>query len=113
MASPLDPSQENMVIRDLFTFGSPRVGNEDYARYPLIIKSVQNSWRFVNNGDRVASIPKIGYRHVDRKVEISPQKIELGRKKYDKPEGAIGKLIGHILGVPQHSKLHLSEICLD
>ena len=113
MASPLDPSQENMVIRDLFTFGSPRVGNKEYARYPLSIKSVQNSWRFVNNGDWITSLPKLGYHHVDRKVKISPQKIELGRKKYDEPEGAIGKMIGHILGVGYHSKLHLSEICLD
>ncbi|KAH8424881.1 uncharacterized protein LDX57_002625 [Aspergillus melleus] len=101
----LNTYDENRVIRDLFTFGSPRVGDKTYASYPNDIKTSQRSWRFVNGSDFVATLPYsfFGYQHVDRQVVISPEKIELSDNELVPPEGFMkDTYVGHLLGFPQH-----------
>ena len=52
-----------------YTYGSPRVGNRSFA--VAYNKAVPNTWRIVNNGDAVASVPRLlGYAHVGNRVTI-------------------------------------------
>ncbi|KZW03795.1 alpha/beta-hydrolase [Exidia glandulosa HHB12029] len=73
------------ALGDLYTFGSPRVGHNDFAKaFQKAVKSSKNSgssWRIVNNRDIVADvplktpIPGIGmYVHVDCGLKIYPQR---------------------------------------
>lgn len=51
------------------TFGSPKVGNNAFQElYDYLIPT---HWRVVAGGDLISRIPKIGYRHVGRKVYLS------------------------------------------
>lgn len=63
MASRLD-------AHELYTFGSPRVGNRDFVRE--MTKDGINHWRFVNNNDIVTKVPfPIIYRHHGQLVYIN------------------------------------------
>lgn len=58
--------------REIFvsTFGSPRVGNADFA---MVYKEVVPlHWRIVVDPDMVAKLPKVGYRHVGKKAVLTP-----------------------------------------
>lgn len=58
--------------REIFvsTFGSPRVGNTDFA---MVYKEVVPlHWRIVVDPDMVAKLPKVGYRHVGKKAVLTP-----------------------------------------
>ncbi|MFK8114047.1 MAG: lipase family protein [Rubripirellula sp.] len=52
---------------ELFTYGSPRVGNRRYINYVSL-----DHYRFVNNNDIVARVPPVmlGYRHCGREVYV-------------------------------------------
>jgi predicted lipase len=58
-------------VRGLYTFGSPRVGDEDFKRGFHI-----NAYRIVNGGDIVARVPPKGvYRHVGNLKHIDGEGI--------------------------------------
>jgi len=46
---------------DLYTFGSPRVGDEEFSN---IFNHLYDTYRFVNNNDVVTRIPLAGYDHI-------------------------------------------------
>lgn len=56
--------------RELFTFGSPRVGNKRYVNYVKL-----RHYRFVNNNDIVTRVPPafLGYRHDGMEVYLDHQ----------------------------------------
>lgn len=51
------------------TFGSPRVGN--IAFQELYDSEIVMNWRIVAGGDLISRLPKIGYRHVGKKVILT------------------------------------------
>ncbi len=73
---------------ELFTFGSPRVGNKRYINYVNL-----DHYRFVNNNDIVTRVPPpfLGYRHcgsevyINRKGELT--KLGLIMKRRDRWRG--------------------------
>ena len=76
-------SHINSMPEELFTYGSPRVGNKQYINYVKL-----NHYRFVNNNDIVTRVPPpfLGYRHcgsevyINRKGEIKKYGIILKRR---------------------------------
>lgn len=52
------------------TFGSPRVGNNAFMR--IYNSVIALHWRIVIDPDMVAKLPKVGYRHVGKKVLMTP-----------------------------------------
>lgn len=58
----------NISYVSVYTFGSPRVGNDAYA--DLFKSYVDESWRFTHNRDVVPSVPLqlMGFHHVSREV---------------------------------------------
>lgn len=52
------------------TFGSPRVGNESFRR--IYNSAIALHWRIVVDPDMVPKVPKVGYRHVGKKVVLTP-----------------------------------------
>lgn len=63
-------SYEDRFDVELFTFGSPRVGNPEFRT--LVNQHIPNSYRIVNGLDAVPGLPPrwSGYRHVDRVYRI-------------------------------------------
>lgn len=59
--------------REIFvsTFGSPRVGNSDFAT--VYREVVPLHWRIVVAPDMIAKLPRVGYKHVGKKVVLTPQ----------------------------------------
>lgn len=51
------------------TFGSPRVGNEAFRR--IYNSVIALHWRIVVDPDMIAKLPKVGYRHVGKKVLLT------------------------------------------
>lgn len=51
------------------SFGSPRVGNEAFQQ--LYDDAIPTHWRFVAGGDLISRLPKVGYRHVGKKVILT------------------------------------------
>ena len=57
-------------IIELFTFGSPQVGNMSFKKY--MNAHIKKSWRFVNNKDYVVrSVPRRDFHHVGNLVLIN------------------------------------------
>lgn len=68
----LDFSLQRTFKKDeilLSTFGTPRVGNVAFA--DVYENAVPSSWRIVVAPDMVARLPKVGYRHVGKKVLLT------------------------------------------
>ncbi|PLB47757.1 alpha/beta-hydrolase [Aspergillus steynii IBT 23096] len=70
------PKIRNSTLRDLITFGAPRVGSLEYAKWVKGIKERRNIWRFVNGRDIVPKVPWRGrllgdYYHVGSRVAIA------------------------------------------
>ncbi|QRV98485.1 Lipase (class 3) [Ceratobasidium sp. AG-Ba] len=95
------------TLGDLYTFGSPRNGEDDLAialRNHLGEKT-GNSWRIVNKGDRIPTVPpvipfsRVDFVHVDTGLMISPDKApelldtEIGTKP---PKGNL------VFGIGEH-----------
>ena len=61
-------SHINSMPEELFTYGSPRVGNKQYINYVKLAH-----YRFVNNNDIVTRVPPplFGYRHCGSEVYIN------------------------------------------
>lgn len=59
--------------REIFvsTFGSPRVGNSDFAA--VYREVVPLHWRIIVAPDMIAKLPRVGYKHVGKKVLLTPQ----------------------------------------
>lgn len=51
------------------SFGSPRVGNEAFQQ--VYDDAIPTHWRFVAGGDLISRLPKLGYRHVGKKVILT------------------------------------------
>ncbi|KAM3429251.1 hypothetical protein NHJ13734_008253 [Beauveria thailandica] len=68
------------AYRDLFTFGSPRVGNEVNGKNANSVRTYQNCWRFHNGTDIITTVPLYlsGWRHLDTVVNISNTSIARG-----------------------------------
>ena len=81
--------------RQLFTYGSPRVGDKAYINYIKL-----DHFRFVNNNDIVTRVPPawLGYRHSGREVYID----HLGRLRRI---GASGKRRDRWLGFVRSLRL--------
>ncbi|CAI6045661.1 unnamed protein product [Clonostachys chloroleuca] len=89
----IGPSQRE-AYRDIVTFGSPRVGNGEFAKHHRELSKMARSWRFVNGHDGVPGLPWwiMTYRHVDTLIEISPNRIKPGPSE-------LGKASASVLGV--------------
>ncbi len=78
----------------LYTFGSPRVGNKSYINYVNM-----DHFRFVNNNDIVTRVPPIwlGYTHAGREVYLDRNgniaKLGLILKRRDRWRGFFGGLL--------------------
>ncbi|GAB4384667.1 MAG: lipase family protein [Elainellaceae cyanobacterium] len=61
------------VAIDVYTFGSPRVGNDGFR--DSFNRRVPDSFRFVYGMDIVAALPRPwqGYRHVDKEYRLGPR----------------------------------------
>lgn len=67
-----DAHQDIFQIENVFTFGSPRVGNAAFAGQYSQALGIR-TWRVVNAGDPVTHVPWLlgTYRHVDRLVYLN------------------------------------------
>ncbi|KOS21322.1 Lipase [Escovopsis weberi] len=81
-------------VRDLFTFGSPRVGNKAFAEHVNAIKGSRVAWRFVNEDDVIPRVPvrpflrfwnSEPYIHIDAHVKLSPTTVQLGMSEIETP----------------------------
>lgn len=63
----------NQVAIEVYTFGSPRVGNDGFRE--SFNRRVPDSYRFVYGMDMVAALPRPwqGYRHVDAEHRLGPR----------------------------------------
>lgn len=74
------PFKGNFYIGDLYTFGSPRVGLNDWASAARTAMSAQTrgqAWRTANTGDLVTMIPPVfpwdaNFIHLDVGWQVSP-----------------------------------------
>ncbi|EWY80717.1 hypothetical protein FOYG_16645 [Fusarium oxysporum NRRL 32931] len=106
------------IMGDQYTFGAPRVGSNDWAKYNLerVSKSAGQTWRIVNNDDIVPQVPpttlkpdQINFFHVDKGMKIfKDQKPETIPSEIDGPEppiydiGSIGDFIKAVLQTKSH-----------
>jgi Lipase (class 3) len=76
-----NPFSGKFYIGDLYTFGSPRVGLNDWASAARTAVSAQtqgHAWRTVNAGDPVTMVPPVlpwdaNFIHLDAGWQISPK----------------------------------------
>lgn len=85
---------EHATMGDQYTFGAPRVGSQDWARYnaKLVAQAEGRTWRIVNNRDIVPQVPpttlkrtEVNFRHVVQGVQIFNNKVP--EKIPDETEG--------------------------
>lgn len=83
------PRIPHSTLRDLITFGAPRIGNEKFASTIESIKEKRNIWRFVNGKDIVASVPGnsplsgVRYIHSGFPIKLSNGRITIGKPETD------------------------------
>jgi len=69
----------NTLLGDLYTFGSPRVGHNDFASClrAALKQPLGSAWRIVNNEDMIIRHPfKFwGFRHIDAMYKIFSHKL--------------------------------------
>ena len=81
------PLKGNFYIGDLYTFGSPRVGLNDWAsaaRTATKAQSRGHAWRTANVGDLVTMVPPVflwdaNFIHLDAGWQISPTQAPIRR----------------------------------
>jgi hypothetical protein len=77
------PFKGNIYVGDLYTFGSPRVGLNDWAsaaRTAMGSQTRGHAWRAANVGDPVTTIPPIfpldaNFTHLDVGWQLSPHQV--------------------------------------
>lgn len=98
-------------IDGVFLFGSPRVGNREFAKeYNSHLRDVTQ--RFVNCCDLVTRVPKIGYRHIKGLKYISREryiysKISWHKRMFDR---AICRTKGIFRIIPKLMTFKFSEL---
>ncbi len=107
-------SHINSNPRELFTYGSPRVGDKRYINYVKL-----DHYRYVNNNDIVARVPPafMGYRHCGSEVYVNRhgeiQKLGLIMKRRDRWRGffrGLWKAKDRPFCRPFDSSLHRSDL---
>ena len=97
------------------TFGAPRVANAAFRT--LYNEHVPNHWRVVIGPDIVTRLPKVGYRHVGKKVLltasgdlfIDPSSFELKHWHGDRPSILYHRKASYMLAMRLWSKKHHGE----
>ena len=76
------PKMLDSTIRDLVTFGAPRVGDREFVEDLMRVKGERKIWRFVNGADVVPRILYYGvgitYYHPDTLINCFPYSIYRG-----------------------------------
>lgn len=92
-------NEVHIAIRDLITFGGPRVGNREFAKTLKLSSEHRGAWRFVNGNDIVPLVPKFDYAdspepfyHPDVEVNIYKYGIYRGETEIgtDPPRSYVG-----------------------
>jgi hypothetical protein len=64
-----DSSSDDKPALKMYNYGSPRVGNKEFAEQ--FDAAVPDAWRIVNGNDVVCSVPRLlGYCHVGHEVQL-------------------------------------------
>lgn len=97
-------------VRGLYTFGSPRVGDEDFKRDFRI-----NAYRIVNGSDIVARVPPKGvYRHVGNLKHIDGEGILRNNPpRWETPTQNLGREISFLLEPPDPTRAGFSPLVPD
>ena len=93
--------------RQLYTYGSPRVGNKRYVNHVKL-----EHFRWVNNNDIVTRVPPVfmGYRHTGRQMYLS----STGKlAKLSGPQRARDRWAGFWMGMKQGKVDHFSDHSMD
>ncbi|PSR81016.1 hypothetical protein PHLCEN_2v6547 [Hermanssonia centrifuga] len=79
--TPIDPfvtSPSKLILRDLYTFGSPRFALEDFVDVFMLVMDTHHgySWRIVSEGDPVTLVPPVHlidpkFIHLDKAWQVS------------------------------------------
>lgn len=66
------PLNQRLNIKALYTYGSPRVGSEDFARYFDTLRKLQGMgvYRIVNKNDVVTKAPCLDYQHLGTHIQL-------------------------------------------
>lgn len=95
----VDPASQplaELLLRDLYTFGSPRVTLEDFTDVFAMAMERHNgsSWRIVSAGDPVALVPPVlvtdaKFIHLDKTWQVSenttPEPVKSERNSHPRP----------------------------
>ncbi|THG96877.1 hypothetical protein EW026_g5032 [Hermanssonia centrifuga] len=96
---PIDPfvtSPSKLILRDLYTFGSPRFALEDFVDVFMLVMDTHHgySWRIVSEGDPVTLVPPVHlidpkFIHLDKAWQVSenaePQELPSERNSHPRP----------------------------
>jgi hypothetical protein len=110
---------DGIPVTALYTFGSPRVGNEAFANEVATLARDRGTYiyRVVNQGDGVTELPKWGFKHIaltgEEELEGNSRVIFLG-KKYGESyvgtahgeQGFWTRLMGYLADLMAHDILH-------
>ena len=100
-------SHINSTPKELFTFGSPRVGNKRYVNHVKL-----DHYRWVNNNDIVTRVPPpwMGYRHTGTLMYLDA----LGKhRKVSKYQRAKDRWRGFWMGIKQGKIDHFADHSMD
>lgn len=120
---------EHATMGDQYTFGAPRIGSQDWARYNAILVANAEGldWRIVHDKDLVPQVPpttikpdQLNFRHIGRGVRIFthevPQDIP---DETDGPDpepysiGSIKDFVKAVVGSKDHCELsHINQMRL-
>jgi hypothetical protein len=115
-------NRERLNLKAIYTFGSPRIGNLDYAQYfeSLVQKEGIGVYRVVNKRDLVSRAPCIDYNHFGTNIQLlSPEhspsppvnvNVLVNPKTGDYNYCAFGvELIENIINIKKYARDHYLE----
>ncbi len=96
LVDPASQPSDELLLRDLYTFGSPRVTLEDFTDVFAMAMERHNgsSWRIVSAGDPVALVPPVlitdaKFIHLDKTWQVSenttPEPVKSERNSHPRP----------------------------